>query len=241
VYCHGLPENQDILDDNTNAPEPGTDIIYKNKEGLQDFLKAHPYPMYSFDFETINYGIPEFDNSRPYQQIPFQYSLHYQKDANSKPKHFEFLGNGKDDPREALIQQLIKDVGKQGDILVYFKPFEKTRLIELARDFPQYKTELNAIKNRLVDLAVPYRKYLKTEATQKKWSLKIVLPAYLPDRSYDGLDIQQGLATMDVYRNFSHLSEAEALEARQAMLDYCKLDTLGVLELYKHLFNLADY
>lgn len=234
-YCHQLPENQELLNDDEDVEPPGTEIIYKNKKAIQEFLEKHSYPIYSLDFETVMYGVPEFDESRPYQQIPFQFSLHVQHDKNTEPEHYEFLGNGKDDPREALILRMINACGQSGPILVYNKVFEAGRIGELIRDFPKYELELNAILNRLVDLAIPYKHYIKTEATQRRWSLKVVLPTFLPELSYDDLDIQQGMAAMDVYKTLSSLPEQQAIEARNAMLEYCKLDTLAVLELYQHL------
>jgi hypothetical protein len=178
------------------------------------------------------YGIPEHDDSRPYQQIPFQYSLHIQKNADSKPEHFEFLGNGREDPREELIKSMITACGSHGTILMY-SHFEKTIINGLIRDFPKYTIPLEHLIDRLVDLLPVFKKHLKTEATQKSASLKNVLPTFLTQFSYDDLDIQNGMATMDVYRNLSNLSKTELLVARKNMLEYCKLDTLAVLELYK--------
>ena len=240
-YCHTLKENQSIIEGWGETTELSTEVNYKNTEAIQQFLTKNPYPIYSFDFETVMYGIPEYDNSRPYQQIPFQYSLHVQKNANSKPKHHEFLGNGTDDPREALIQKMISDCGITGAILVYSISFERTRIEELIRDFPKYKSSLIMILDRLVDLAIPYRNYIKTEATEKKWSLKVVLPTFLPHLSYQDLEIQQGSATMEVYKNLSTIEdEEEIILRRKEMLAYCKLDTLAVLELYNLLYPLAE-
>ena len=169
-----------------------------------------------------------------------QYSLHYQKDINSNPEHFEFLGNAIDAPRETLLKQMIKDLSPVGSILVYSLQFERRRLEELARDFPHYASDLTFIIDRLVDLAIPYRKHISTEATKRKWSLKIVMPTFLPHKTYGNLDIQDGMAAMDAYRSLAQLNDTEKKDARQAMLAYCKLDTEAVLELYEKLFELSD-
>jgi hypothetical protein len=236
-YCSALSENKISIEDTNEKPPLSAEINHVNSAAITNFLKAHPYPIHSLDFETIMYGIPEFDQSRPYQQIPFQYSLHTQKDVTSAPEHFEFLGNGTDDPREALIQSLISNLGNEGSILVYSIAFERTRLRELARDFPKYKVELSHIEQRLVDLLPIFRTHLKTEVTNQSASLKVVLPTFLPHHSYQELDIQDGMATMAMYRSLVTLPKNEALEAEKAMLDYCKLDTLAVLELYKLLYG----
>lgn len=230
-YCHKLAENKHLLENDEKSTLLSTEINYKNEIAIQDFLTENPYPMYSLDFESIQYGIPAFDESRPYQQIPFQYSLHVQKDIASKPQHFEFLGNGKDDPREDLIKQMINDCGTEGAVLMY-SHFEKTIINQLIRDFPEYKIPLEKIINRLVDLGIVFRKHLKTEATQNTWSLKTVLPTFLPQFSYNDLEIQQGMETVEVYRSFANLPPKKAEVAKENMLAYCKLDTLAVLELY---------
>ena len=241
-YCHKLKENQPIISERESVPKLSTEISYKNTIGIEQFLINNPYPIYSLDFESIQHGIPKYDNSRPYQQITFQYSLHYQKDIHSKPVHFEFLGNGEDDPREALIIQMIKDLNvynTNGKILMY-SSFEKTMINTFIRDFPKYSTELKKITERLVDLGVVFRKYLKTEATQNTWSLKTVLPIFLPELSYQDLEIQQGMAAMDVYRNLSNsLNDDEYGLHRKNMFAYCELDTMAVLKLYnlQHLNN----
>jgi hypothetical protein len=232
-YCQTLKENQPIIEEWANEPELSTEINYRNEKAIQQFLVENPYPIYSFDFETIMEGIPKYDYTRPYQQVPFQYSLHYQKDANSEPIHFEYLGDGIDDPRENLILQMINDFSYEGNILVWYIPFERKRIEELIRDFPKYTTELENIKNRLVDLLPIYKKHLLTEKTRKSASLKVVLPTFLHHISYQDLEIQQGMATMDVYRNLPYLTEELEIEkSRTEMLAYCKLDTLAVLELY---------
>lgn len=239
-YCYGLIENKPILGEMVKQPKLGTEIIYTNKTGIQQFLNENPYPIFSFDFESAQYGIPAHDASRPYQQIPFQYSLHYQKDANSEPKHFEFLGNGIDDPREDLIQKMITDLNYYGgnEKILMYSSFERTILNNLIRDFPKYEKELTVIRARLIDLGVVFRKYIKTEATQNTWSLKVVLPTFLSHLSYQDLEIQQGMATLEVYKSLMKLPVGEKKDARKNMLEYCKLDTYAVLELYNNLHNL---
>jgi len=238
-YCHTLQENQEILEAIEEPLALSKEVNYKNTEAIQQFLTDNPYPIYSLDFETVMEGIPKYNTSRPYQQIPFQYSLHVQKDANSEPLHYQFLGNGTDEPREELIKQMINDLGNKGAILMY-SSFEKTMINSLIRDFPKYTEELEKIKERLVDLGVVFRKYIKTEATQNTWSLKVVLPTFLPHLSYQDLEIQQGMATMDVYRNLPNSLTKEEYERNiKNMLAYCKLDTEAVLELYNLLYPMV--
>ena len=237
-YCHRLQENQEILEGIKDQKLLSTEVVFINQDALKDYLKTYSYPIYSLDFETIQYGIPEFNNSRPYQQIPFQYSLHYQKSKDSKPEHFEFLGNGLDDPREDLIKYLVETCGNEGPILVYNIAFERTIIRQLIRDFPANESALLDIEKRLVDLMPVFKKMVKTEMTSKSASLKVVLPTFLPkEKDYSNLDIQQGMETVQVYRELPTLADDEAETARQQMLAYCKMDTEAVLKLYQKLFE----
>ncbi len=104
--------------------------VYKSKKDLIDkkaikeFLSDLNYPLYFMDFETFQPAVPMFDNSKPYMQIPFQYSLHYKKNKKSKIEHFEFLAETGNDPRIKFIENLLRDTKSEGDILTYNKSFE---------------------------------------------------------------------------------------------------------------------
>lgn len=135
---------------------------YVNKEMLNDkFLKNIQFPLYFFDFETVSEALPIYPNSRPYQKIPFQYSLHIMNDANEDYKSIVasnkyFLGNGVDDPREELIKQMIADLGDKGSIMAYNMSFEKECIEKLAKDFPNYAKKLEKLSKRFIDLAIAF-------------------------------------------------------------------------------------
>ena len=47
---------------------------YINKEAIQKELSKWEEPLYFLDFETLGSAIPRFDQTKPFQHIPFQYS-----------------------------------------------------------------------------------------------------------------------------------------------------------------------
>jgi len=116
-----------------NATKTGKPHI--NKENIKKFLKKLKYPIYYFDFETIGTALPLFDNSHPYQQIPFQYSLHIQEKPGGEVKHVGFLAKGDEDPRPELLKSLKENLGDKGTILVYYESFEKSVLKKLEMIF----------------------------------------------------------------------------------------------------------
>jgi len=214
----------------------GTHSIDKN--AIHEFIQQLQYPLYYFDFETVAHPVPVYDLSRPYQQVPFQYSLHIQKEAGADTEHKAFLGDGTNDPRETLIKELIKSVGTKGTILVWHMPFEKGRLNELARDFPLYENQINTIVERIVDLIVPFKKKFYTHPDfLSSASIKKVMPVLIPELSYANLQIQEGGTASTTYAELKNQDEKTQAEQRQALLDYCHLDTLAMVKIFEKLLT----
>ncbi len=195
------------------------------------------YPLYFMDFETFMPAVPLYDNSRPYQQIPFQYALFYKKDKNSEAQFYEFLGNPSEDARISFINSLLKNTKKKGDIIVYNKSFETTRLKEIARDFPEYADEIEDRISRIKDLMIPFQKkyYYKPEM-KGSYSIKYVLPALVPELTYEGMPVADGGMAMIAYESLLHESDPQKIEAiRNNLLSYCKLDTYGMVKIWEEL------
>ncbi len=207
-----------------------------DKKSIRKFLGELEYPLFFFDFETVMSAVPEFDFSRPYQQIPFQYSLHIQKSRNGEPDHHEFLGDGISDPREELIKDLLKQLGKKGSIIVWYKSFEITRLKELARDFPKYEKGINSLIDRIVDLIIPFKSgWYELPNFNGSASLKSVLPVMIPELSYGELEIQEGGTASLVYSQLKNQSLEIQTQQRKDLLEYCKLDTLAMVRIWEKL------
>lgn len=203
-----------------------------NTEELQNFLSTFEYPLSFFDFETVMLGVPPFNESSPYQQLPFQYSLHVQKDTRSELVHYEFLGDGVNDPREAMIQQMIQELGTSGSIITWNMAFEKMCIRKLIENFPKYENELQAIHDRIVDLMIPFKKkWIDIPACEGSASIKKVLPVFVPELSYESLDIQEGMYASFVYSQLKYQDEETQQLQRTQLLEYCKLDTLAMVKI----------
>lgn len=206
---------------------------------INEFVRSLQYPLHHLDFETLNPAIPLYDGTRPYQQVPFQYSLHTEAVTGAEPTHRAFLADGKSDPRHAFIRQLLDDLGSTGDVLTYNMSFERGRLIELAQDLPQYAQAIEAILPRLKDLMVPFQQgwyYLPT--MNGSYSIKYVLPATVPDLSYAKLNIQEGGTASRRFEQLSKgLYEGDTHQLRSDLLEYCAMDTMAmvkILEVLRH-------
>ncbi len=247
LYRNGIIKLEDVPDDADLSKNARLQLdVYKSKKDLIDkkaikeFLSDLNYPIYFMDFETFQPAVPMFDNSKPYQQIPFQYSLHYKKNKNSKIDHFEFLTDTGNDPRIKFIENLLRDTKGEGDILTYNKSFETLRLKEIAEVFPKYRTEIEERISRVKDLMIPFqKKYYYTSKMQGSYSIKYVLPALIPELSYENLEINEGgLASVAFESLYYETDLMRIAEIRHNLLEYCKLDTYAMVKLLEKLESL---
>jgi len=206
-----------------------TNKPYISKEHIKHFLSSLNYPLFNFDFETFDTAVPLFDNSRPYQKIPFQYSLHIeQKDGSIE--HNEYLAEGNNDPRLALLEQMKVDLEGTGDIIVFNKSFEISVMKKLAENFPEHDGWLQKAISRIVDLTDVFRPFYYYNSSQKgSYSIKKVLPA-VTGKSYSDLDIGNGANASMLYF-YSHIKPKleNKEEIRENLLKYCCLDTEGMV------------
>ena len=211
---------------------------YINHDEISKFIEGLKYPLYFLDFETMASAIPVYNNSRPYQQLVFQYSLHIQN-KNGETVHCEYLAepNPNIDPREKFVTQLIEDCGSVGDILVYNIGFERGKLNDLISLYPEYSNEINAIICRLKDLMLPFqKKWYYTPEMRGSHSIKAVLPALVPALSYDNLDIKDGGSASTIFMQMVNGTyDGDIEKIKTDLLAYCKLDTWAMVEILNRL------
>jgi len=204
-----------------------------NPDGIKAFLDTLWYPLCHLDFETFDTPIPPFDGTRPYQKIPFQYSLHIQEMAGAEPVHTEYLVEPGHDPRRELAERLLAEIPEDACVLTYNQAFEKGVLRNLAVLFPDLADALLMRVENVRDLMVPFRRRdVYRWQMRGSYSIKAVLPALVPDLSYDGMDVADGMAAMRAYHDMCALDDPVALaELRRGMLAYCGLDTLAMVRI----------
>ena len=213
-----------------------------DKKGIRDFLDQNiRYPLYFLDFETMQDVVPQYEGTRPYQQITFQYSLHWIESAGGELKHTAFLGESGKDPRRALAEQLCKDIPLNVCTTAYNKAFECARIKELAEAYPDLSYHLLNIRDNIVDFLDPFRAgYYYLPAMGGSFSIKKVLPALFPNDpqlDYANLTgcVHNGGDAMTIFPKIKDMAPAKQQEARQALLDYCHLDTLAMVRIWEKL------
>ena len=233
---HDIPEDFSLTDrqriacTSVQTGEPWFSAeLGKELEGLK-------YPLYFMDFESINPAIPRFSGMRPFDQLPFQWSLHVQREPSAEPEHHEFLATNSNDPRREFISSLSTALGDRGRIVVY-AAFESQRLSELAAWLPEFAKRIKTIHRRLWDLLPVIRKYVYHPAFAGSYSLKAVLPALLPEMKYEGMQIANGqdagFAWESLIRGWA--DQAEHDNIKKALLAYCKQYTVALVKLLRTL------
>ena len=203
---------------------------------LKDVLGELKYPIYFMDFETVNPAIPRFSGMRPYDQIPFQWSVHVLREPGTELEHFEFLAMDTNDPRREFISSLCDALGESGSIVVYSN-FESQRLSKLAAWLPEFEGRIKKIQARLWDLLTVVRKHVYHPKFAGSYSIKDVVPALVPGMTYEGMEVADGTGAGLAWESLvrGSLDQAERERIKKALLEYCGQDTLAMVRLLKQL------
>jgi hypothetical protein len=216
------------------------DRVLIQNEKISDELKKMVFPLYFLDYETCPAAIPRFDGFSPYQQIPFQYSLHILDDANGKPRHEEFLSTTRGDPSAALCASLQEHVGNVGSIVVWSKTFECTINKELGERIPAAKAFLDSLNDRVYDLMDVFSKqYYVNKGFKGGTSIKDVLPA-ITEVSYDDLAIKEGGTASQSWDKITsyEIGQTEKEKIAHDLKLYCERDTFAMYVIWRHLTDL---
>jgi len=205
-------------------------------KAIKGFLKGLEFPLHFIDFETVSAAIPLYDNSRPFQQVPFQFSVHVWESWDKEPKHYSFLAEDRSDPRPAFMKSLKSLIGLTGSILAFNMDFEMGCLKRSADALPEYADWVREIEKRFIDLMVPFRRFDYYDPKQMgSYSIKAVYPA-LVGGAYEGMAISDGGQASREYGRVTFtegVPDAEKRRIYDGLLEYCKLDTQAMIDVLK--------
>lgn len=200
-------------------------------------MREFGYPRTFFDFETVGFAVPIWKGTRPYQQIPFQWSMHVEG-PRAKTTHHEFLDLSGELPAKRLVDALLAAIPDDGPVLAYNASFEGRCLKLLGELLPARQKVLDRVCGRLVDLYPITRKNYYHPDMRGSWSLKAVMPTVPGGPDYSLLeDVQDGGAAQEAY--FEAVAAETSPERRRkletALLRYCKQDTEALIVLTRFL------
>lgn len=242
LYRQGIIEMKNIpLDILNRYQRVQVEAFIKNadkidKDAIKTFLDGLYYPLCFLDFETFFTAIPLYDGIKPYQQVPFQFSLHIQDTKGSELRHYEYLAEPQKDPRRDLLTKLI-EMTPENACLITYTDFETKRLRELAEWFPEYRDRLERLIRNIRDISLPFDKmdYYHWQMNGS-YSIKAVLPVLVPEMGYEKLAIRDGGMAMNAYFAMNRSNNCNEIEGiRRDLLEYCKLDTLAMVKILEKL------
>jgi len=207
--------------------------------GGKKILDKLPYPRYYMDFETVQFAVPIWKGTHPYERLPFQWSCEIET-ADGTLQHAEFLDASGDAPMEGFCRALLDCMGQDGPVFVYNAAFEKSILTGLAGRFPHDAKHLAGIIDRIVDLLPITRDHYYHPDMQGSWSIKDVLPTIAPHLDYENLgEVQDGGGAPAAYLEIldSATPEVRRKSLISDLLHYCERDTMAMVELARFIAN----
>ena len=240
-YCTKVMEKNNINYKHIDKQDLNEeDTIHIDKEAIKDLFASLNYPLYFIDYETYSTPIPEIEGTKPFQQLPFQYSLHVLKDENAEFEHKEFLAQIDDTNFiRHFAESMINNIQEQGTVILYNKEFMGNMLNkELNRMFPDLQDEILRINDNIVDIIVPFRKKQHyTKKMKDSYSIKHILHALYQDNhelDYTKLSLaRDGNEASDSFLSLENKSQKEQEKIRQELLEYSKLNTLAMVKIYE--------
>jgi hypothetical protein len=209
------------------------------REPLEAWVQGLRYPLYHLDFETVSPAVPLFPGTRPYQQIPFQFSLHIERGGGGGIEHIAYLHDDLSDPRPPLIRAL-RAIQGTGSITAHHAQFER-RVLRQLLEFSPGDGWLADAADRLVDTLAPFQRFWYYHPAQRgSCSLKALLPA-LTGLTYEGMEVADGSGAGVAFTRLirGEVVGPERERLRTALERYCELDTRGMVEVVRVLREAA--
>ena len=218
------------------AAQTGEIII--DQEKVNEFLGGLKYPLYFLDYEAANTEQPLYDGFKPLDWVVFQYSLHVVREPGAEAEHYEFVGDGKENPEMEMLEKMRAEIGDDGgSVITWHKQFETSRHREMAKRYPEFDEFLKGLNNRVVDLEDPFKQKMYVDPDFKgRSSLKKVLPAMCPELGYGDFAIGDGLTAMNKWLEIAQGDDEDLrAEVLRNLKEYCHLDTFSMVRILEEL------
>ncbi len=209
-------------------------------ENIKKTLQELEYPLIFLDYETYVSAIPKVEGFAPHQHIPFQVSIHILH-SRTELTHHEYLADNIENAPVGMIEFMRETIPDKGNLISWHASFENTRNKQIAEIYPQFSEFLLGLNNRTFDLETIFKDDYRHPGFKGRTSIKKVLPVLCPEFSYKDLDIQNGTEAMENWNRVifdEELEEADRAKIEESLLEYCKLDTLAMVKIFKHLLEI---
>lgn len=214
---------------------------YSDVKALKEYLAKVQYPVYYFDIEAFMPAIPVFKGTKPYQHLPFLFSVHKQNEKNGEINHYEFIADTGIDPRKQFAFALINALKDAATILIYDAKMENQIIGSLKKDFPELQLELESIQKKIIDLIAPFEnKWYYIKQMKGSNSLKNIVTAICPEIDFSKLAIGHGAVALSKYEDLQTENDLfKIIETKEALKEYCRTDTLAMVKIFEKLNRVA--
>ena len=238
-HLHEIPEGFKLTDIQQNQLDTHlSGKMIREIEKIREELDKLVFPLYFLDYETFPAAIPRFNGFSPYQQIPFQYSLHVLESSEGEPQHYQFLFTASTDPSLDLAESLQENIGPSGSVIVWNKSFECGINEALGGRVLLKKAFLQSINDRAFDLMDIFKKqHFVHKDFRGSTSIKRVLPVLAPELSYKDLEIHDGGSASQGWNKLTttEMRQEEKRKIAEDLRKYCERDTYAMYVIWKHL------
>lgn len=186
-----------------------------------------PVAYVDFEFDTTM-AVPRYRDSRPYETIPFQWSMQIQREPRAdleEPLPFLHLEGG--DPRQPFVDSFLAALPQEGSIVAHHQAAELTVLRSAAASLGGTNVEVvEGLARRFFDTERLLLAGYYHPAQRGSYSIKKVAPALL-GRGYEGLEIQDGMAAVVAWKRAisQGCPPGDRTAIRYDLLAYCGRDT----------------
>jgi len=234
----------------TQAKVFQTRVPHINRSELKKWFESLKWPLYFLDFESVSSAVPQYPGTYPWEQVVFAYSLCKANSVEKSEWTRSYISPPGIDARETIVDQLLEGTQEdKGTVLVYGKDFELFALRRLSECFPEKRTGIQGLSQRIRDLQEPFVDFFYYHPAQgSKISLKTLLPILSSGPVHGDLEVQNGADATFGYYFLSFPNEQDPkvpseLAPPQRFLElldeYSRLDTEGLFQIVQVLYELS--
>jgi len=230
-----INENEEGLKSNISKIKNAflTNNAIIEKKEITNFLSTIKFPVAAMDMEIWGPAIPKLNGTKPFEQIPYLVSFF------NGESHSSVFMEYKDDERKAFAEKLINYTKQYNSILVFDGTLEKLIINNLIKHYNDLKSDLETLKNKLVDVFDVFLNLNYYHPDFKtNFSLKTISAALLNDINYS--KINSGLEAMNYYEQYrTEKNDVLKQLIKEDLISYCETDTLATFKLVDFLSGIV--
>ena len=234
-HLQDIEDTSDLTDRQQNQIETHKtkeEIIVKTE--IENVLRGYAYPLYFLDYETFAAAVPAYDGYSPYQRMPIQFSLHYIEKESGPLLHTDYVHLENSDPSDVVAEKLVADIDPKGTVLAWNVGFERSVMNELAERVPTHAIALRRICDQMQDLMDIFSKqHYVHKDFRGSAAIESIMNVLLPEMTYGHLPYTGQDVGFVWWKDIVFKHSVDRAEKIRLITEYCKQDTLVMVEIWR--------